>query len=163
KKKILAESEKMAAKGLRVLAFAYNEAAEINQNNYLENLIYIAMIGFLDPPRLDIKDAILTCKKAGIKIVMITGDHPLTALNIAKKIGLVDEEEQMVITGKELPSFESLTNEWKEKILSASIFARTTPKQKLEIAGVYQAAGNIVAMTGDGVNDAPALKKADVM
>ncbi|MDP1841965.1 MAG: cation-translocating P-type ATPase [Sediminibacterium sp.] len=162
KKKILAESEKMAAKGLRVLAFAYNEAAEINQNNYLENLIYIAMIGFLDPPRLDIKDAILTCKKAGIKIVMITGDHPLTALNIAKKIGLVDEQEQMVISGKELPSFESLTNEWKEKILSASIFARTTPKQKLEIAGVYQAAGNIVAMTGDGVNDAPALKKADV-
>ena len=162
KKKILAESEKMAAQGLRVLAFAYNEATEIDKNNYLDGLVYEGMIGFLDPPRLDIKEAILTCRKAGIKIVMITGDHPLTALNIAKKTGLVDETEQAVITGKDLPAMESITNEWKEKILNTAVFARTTPKQKLEIAGIYQAAGNIVAMTGDGVNDAPALKKADV-
>ncbi len=162
KKKILAESEKMAAQGLRVLAFAYNEAAEINKYNYLDGLVYAGMIGFLDPPRLDIKEAILTCRKAGIKIVMITGDHPLTALNIAKKTGLIDEAEQAVITGKDLPAIESLTNEWKEKILNTAVFARTTPKQKLEIAGIYQTAGNIVAMTGDGVNDAPALKKADV-
>ncbi len=162
KKNILAESEKMAAQGLRVLSFAYNEAAEINKENYLEGLIYAGMIGFLDPPRLDIKEAILTCRKAGIKIVMITGDHPLTALSIAKKTGLVDEAEQAVITGKDLPAIESLTNEWKEKILNTAVFARTTPKQKLEIAEIYQTAGNIVAMTGDGVNDAPALKKADV-
>ena len=162
KKKILGESEKMAAQGLRVLAFAYDEAAEISRDNYLDGLVYAGMIGFLDPPRMDIKEAILTCRKAGIKIVMITGDHPLTALNIAKKIGLVDETEQAVITGKDLPAIELLTNEWKERILNTAVFARTTPKQKLEIAGIYQTAGNIVAMTGDGVNDAPALKKADV-
>ena len=162
KKKILAESEKMAAQGLRVLAFAFNEAAEINKENYLDALIYAGMIGFLDPPRLDIKEAILTCRKAGIKIVMITGDHPLTALNIAKKTGLVDDENQAVITGKDLPAMESLSKEWKERILNTAVFARTTPKQKLEIAGVFQEPGNIVAMTGDGVNDAPALKKADV-
>lgn len=160
--KVLAESEKMAANGLRVLAFAYNEASEINKENYLDALIYVAMIGFLDPPRLDIKEAIVTCRKAGIKIVMITGDHPLTALNIAKKTGLIDDDEQGVITGKDLPPADSLSNDWKEKILHTAVFARTTPKQKLEIAGIYQAAGNIVAMTGDGVNDAPALKKADV-
>ena len=120
------------------------------------------MIGFLDPPRLDIKDAVASCRKAGIRIVMITGDHPLTALNIAKKTGLVEENENEVITGSELPSHDSLTDEWKEKILHTSVFARTTPKQKLDIADVFQKAGNIVAMTGDGVNDAPALKKADV-
>ena len=162
KKKIFADAEKMAAQGLRVLAFAYNEAADISKENYLEALIHAGMIGFLDPPRLDVKDAILTCRKAGIKIVMITGDHPLTALNIAKKTGLVDEQEQATITGKDLPAIESLNNEWKEKILNTAVFARTTPKQKLEIAGIFQEAGNIVAMTGDGVNDAPALKKADI-
>ena len=130
--------------------------------NYLSNLIYVGMIGFLDPPRLDIKEAILSCRKAGIRIVMITGDHPMTALNIARKTGLVDEDEQRVITGKDLPAVESLSEERRKEILSTSVFARTTPKQKLEIASVFQTAGNIVAMTGDGVNDAPALKKADV-
>ncbi len=162
KNKVLAESEKMAANGLRVLAFAYNEANELNRENFTDSLIYVGMIGFLDPPRLDIKEAIVSCRKAGIKIVMITGDHPLTALNIAKKTGLVEEDEQAVITGKDLPPADSLNKEWEEKILNTSVFARTTPKQKLEIAGIYQKAGNIVAMTGDGVNDAPALKKADV-
>jgi hypothetical protein len=93
---------------------------------------------------------------------MITGDHPLTALNIAKKVGLVEETEQNFIIGKDLPPMKSLTKDWKNKILSTAIFARTTPQQKLEIADVFQKAGNIVAMTGDGVNDTPALKKADV-
>jgi P-type Ca2+ transporter type 2C len=162
RKTILSESEKMAMQGLRVLAFAYKEEKEIKKEDFINDLVYVGMIGFLDPPRLDIKDAIILCRKAGIKIVMITGDHPQTALNIAKKIGLVDEQEQQVITGKDLPSMEGLTDEWREKILATSVFARTTPKQKLDIATIYQEAGNIVAMTGDGVNDAPALKKADV-
>ena len=162
RKMILAESEKMAAQGLRVLAFAYRKEAELNKENYLEDLVYVGMVGFLDPPRLDIKEYIITCRKAGIKIVMITGDHPLTALNIAQKTGLIDDGEQRVIAGKDLPEIDSLTDEWKKKILSAAVFARTTPKQKLDIADIYQKAGNIVAMTGDGVNDAPALKKADV-
>jgi P-type Ca2+ transporter type 2C len=124
--------------------------------------VYVGMIGFLDPPRLDIKDAVASCRKAGIKIVMITGDHPMTALHIAKQTGLVDEAEQQVIAGKELPDANTITDEWRKKILATAVFARTTPKQKLDIADVFQKAGNIVAMTGDGVNDAPALKKADV-
>jgi Ca2+-transporting ATPase len=159
---ILSESEKMASQGLRVLAFAYREHAEINQDDFLNELVYVGMIGFLDPPRLDIKAAVASCRKAGIKIVMITGDHPMTALNIAKQTGLVDEAEQQVIVGKDLPDVNSLTDEWRKKILDTAVFARTTPKQKLDIADVFQKAGNIVAMTGDGVNDAPALKKADV-
>ncbi|MEJ7610514.1 MAG: HAD-IC family P-type ATPase [Ferruginibacter sp.] len=111
---------------------------------------------------MDIKEAIASCRKGGIRIVMITGDHPLTALNIAGKVGVVDEGEQRVIIGKDLPAMDSITEEWKKKILSTAVFARTTPKQKLDVVGIYQKAGNIVAMTGDGVNDAPALKKADV-
>lgn len=162
RKKILSEAEKMAADGLRVLAFAFREEKEINKEDYLNSLVFVGMIGFLDPPRMDIKDAMLLCRKAGIKIVMITGDHPLTALNIAKKVGLVDETEQSVITGADIPPMESLSDEWNRKILSTAVFARTTPKQKLEIVSIYQKAGNIVAMTGDGINDAPALKKADI-
>jgi Ca2+-transporting ATPase len=162
KKKILDESERLSEDGLRVLAFAYREEGNINKDDYLNDLVYVGSIGFLDPPRLDIKKAIISCRDAGIKVVMITGDHPKTALNIAKKVGLVDENEQSVITGKDLPEGKSLTNEWKKRILSTAVFARTTPKQKLDIADIYQKAGNIVAMTGDGVNDAPALRKADV-
>ncbi len=162
KKKILEESGKLSEEGLRVLAFAYQEEAKINPENYLNDLIYLGSIGFLDPPRLDIKTAIVTCREAGIKVVMITGDHPKTALNIAKKVGLVDEDEQNVITGIDIPDMKSLTKDWENKILSTAVFARTTPKQKLDIADIFQRAGNIVAMTGDGVNDAPALKKADV-
>jgi P-type Ca2+ transporter type 2C len=162
RKNILLASEKMASEGLRVLAFAFKEEAEINKDDFLDSLIYVATIAFIDPPRLDIKEAIRTCRNAGIKIVMITGDHPLTALNIAKKVGLVDENEHQVITGIDIPDMGSISDEWNEKILNTSVFARTTPKQKLEIVAIYQKAGNIVAMTGDGVNDAPALKKADV-
>jgi Ca2+-transporting ATPase len=162
KKAILDESEKMSAEGLRVIGFAYREGSDINTDNYLSELIHVGMIGFLDPPRLDIKDAILRCRNAGIRIVMITGDHPMTALNIAKQTGLVDENEQNVVIGKDLPETDKMTDEWKEKILATSVFARTTPKQKLEIVEIYQNAGNTVAMTGDGINDAPALKKADI-
>jgi Ca2+-transporting ATPase len=162
RKGILEYSEKMAADGLRVLAFANHEGKDISKDDFLKELVFLGMIGFLDPPRLDIKGAIRSCKDAGIKVVMITGDHPLTALNIAKKVGLVEETEQNYIIGKDLPPMKSLTKDWKNKILSTAIFARTTPQQKLEIADVFQKDGNIVAMTGDGVNDTPALKKADV-
>jgi len=160
--KILLASEKMSAEGMRVIAFGYRYQSEISKDDFVKELTYSGMIGFLDPPRMDIKEAILTCRKAGIKIVMITGDHPLTALNIAKKVGLVDETEQQTITGIDIPPMESISDEWREKILTTAVFARTTPKQKLEIVDIYQKAGNIVAMTGDGVNDAPALKKADI-
>lgn len=162
KKSILDESEKMSAEGLRVIAFAYREGEDINTDNYLSELIHVGLIGFLDPPRMDIKDAILRCRNAGIRIVMITGDHPMTALNIAKKTGVVDSTEQHVIIGQDLPEADNVSDEWREKILATNVFARTTPKQKLEIVETFQKAGNIVAMTGDGINDAPALKKADI-
>ncbi|MCC8426501.1 cation-transporting P-type ATPase [Mucilaginibacter sp. UR6-11] len=161
-KAILVRSEKMAASGLRVLAFAYRQDDLLNTYNYLNDLVYIGMAGFVDPPRIDIKGAILSCRQAGIKVVMITGDHPQTALNIARKVGLTDEGDKEVITGKELPQSGSLNKAWTRRILATAVFARVSPKQKLEIAEVFQQAGAIVAMTGDGVNDAPALKKADV-
>ncbi len=159
---ILAASEKMAAGGLRVLGFACREGKDIGEKHFGEHLVYLGMTGFLDPPRTDIKGAIHSCRRAGISVVMITGDHPKTALNIAQKVGLIDPGDDRVITGQELPPAENLTEEWKKRMLTTSVFARTSPKQKLEIAGIFQAAGHIVAMTGDGVNDAPALKKADV-
>ncbi|MFC4144183.1 cation-translocating P-type ATPase [Pedobacter mendelii] len=162
RRKILLNAERLSALGLRVLAFAYLSYTERPGDDYLHDLTYVGMVGFLDPPRTDIKDAISACHSAGIKIVMITGDHPMTALNIAKKVGITAADDNKVIAGSELPEIESLEEEWKERILSTSVFARTTPKQKLEIVDVYQKAGFIVAMTGDGVNDAPALKKADV-
>ncbi len=159
---ILLKSGEMAAGGLRVLAFACRSDDAVDAGDYLNDLVYIGMAGFLDPPRVDIKEAIFTCRNAGIKVVMITGDHPQTALNIARKVGLIDEDNGAVITGKELPETEQLTKDWRQRILATSVFARTSPRQKLEVAEVFQQAGAIVAMTGDGVNDAPALKKADV-
>lgn len=159
---LLVKANKMAAGGLRVLAFAYRSEKALDTKNFLTDLTYIGMSGFLDPPRTDIKGAIFTCRQAGIKVVMITGDHPQTALNIARRVGLIDEDEKAVITGKELPEKASLTKEWTRRILATAVFARISPKQKLEIAEVFQGAGSIVAMTGDGVNDAPALKTADV-
>lgn len=162
RKKILTNAEKLSASGLRVLAFAYHKSAKKPSDNYLQKLTYVGLVGFLDPPRADIKNAINECRSAGIKIVMITGDHPMTALNIAKQVGITDAEDDQVISGNELPDKELLKKDWTKRILATSVFARTTPKQKLEIVDVYQKAGYIVAMTGDGVNDAPALKKADV-
>lgn len=162
RKKILKNSEQLSASGLRVLAFAYLKTAEKPGEDYLQKLNYVGMVGFLDPPRADIKNAISVCRLAGIKIVMITGDHPMTALNIAKKVGITDEKDNEVISGNELPEKELLKTDWTQRILKTTVFARTTPKQKLEIVEVYQKAGFIVAMTGDGVNDAPALKMADV-
>ncbi len=162
RKNILAASERMAADGLRVLAFAFREDAPADTADPLQSLVHVGMVGFLDPPRTDIREAMLTCRKAGIRIVMITGDHPLTALNIARKVGLVDEDEQNVITGADIPAMASLSVEDNRRLLATSVFARTTPKQKLEIVALFQKAGNIVAMTGDGINDAPALQKADI-
>jgi len=162
KNAILLKAEKMASGGLRVLAFAYRADTGITADNHMDNMVYIGMTGFLDPPRIDIKGAIFSCRKAGIKVVMITGDHPHTALNIARKVGLIEEDDKNVITGNELLKAGTLNDTWKERILATSVFARTTPGQKLDIAAIFQNSGYIVAMTGDGINDAPALKKADI-
>ena len=156
KKIFLHKAEVIEAQGSKVLAFAFKEAANVSTNNFLSDLTLAGLIGFLDPPRMEVVDALQSCRDAGIKVIMITGDHPATALNIAEKIQL-SEKENVVINGKELDSQLS-----EEKLFAATIFARVTPKQKLDMVSLYQKQGNIVAMTGDGINDAPALKKADI-
>ena len=150
----------MAAEGLRVLAFAERTLSNENsdQEEVERGLTFVGLVGFQDPPRPEVKDAIATCQRAGVRTIMITGDHPLTALAIGKQVGL--NGEHAVITGPEL---DSLTDEaLKEVVQHVSIFARTTPEQKLRIVQILQALGERVAVTGDGVNDAPALAAADI-
>ncbi len=156
KKIFLQKAETIQAQGSKVLAFAFKDEANIPTNNFLSYLTLAGLIGFLDPPRMEVVDALQSCRDAGIKVIMITGDHPATALNIAEKIKL-SEKDNVVINGKELNKQLS-----EDKLFAATIFARVTPKQKLDMVTLYQKQGNIVAMTGDGINDAPALKKADI-
>jgi len=156
KKIFLQKAEIIQAHGSKVLAFAFKEAANISTNNFLSDLTLAGLIGFLDPPRMEVVGALQSCRDAGIKVIMITGDHPATALSIAEKIKL-SEKDNVVINGTELDTKLS-----EEKLFAATIFARVTPKQKLDMVSLYQKRGNIVAMTGDGINDAPALKKADI-
>lgn len=158
---ILQQAEEMAEEGLRVLGFAWKLEAIKDHDHFHKQLIFTGLVGLVDPARSDVRDAIGHCHQAGIKVVMITGDHPRTALNIARRVGLADDSAEAV-SGKLLPAAKSMTNEWKKKVLAGVVFARTTPQQKFDIAAVYQQAGHIVAMTGDGINDAPALRKADI-
>ncbi|GGH20570.1 ATPase [Dyadobacter endophyticus] len=157
-------SERMAADGLRTLAFAYRESAQMPSADFTkeEKLIYLGLIGFLDPPRKEVTPALMACHDAGIKVIMVTGDHPATSLNIAKQVNLVQPDEQLVLTGKDLQSFNFSCKTDQEKMLKCQVFARVNPAQKLDMIDFYQKQGDIVGMTGDGVNDAPALKKSDI-
>ncbi len=155
----------LAARGLRTLAFAYRHVDQPPEKEHLlEELTFLGLAGFIDPPRNDVKAAIRTCHDAGIRVVMITGDHPETARNIAEAVGLTENEAVSgeVITGRQLASFVKSDSETEQKLLNANIFARVSPSQKLDLVTVYQEHGYVVGMTGDGVNDAPALKKADI-
>ncbi len=156
KKIFLSKAEEIQSNGSRVLAFAYKEGDAVSKDDFLKDLTLAGFIGFLDPPRLDAIGALQSCRDAGIKVIMITGDHPATALNIAQKIKL-SESDNIVVNGKELDEHPP-----EEKLYAATIFARVSPKQKLDMVALYQTRGDIVAMTGDGINDAPALKKADI-
>lgn len=159
---ILQQAEEMADEGLRVLGFAWKLETRRDHDHFRNQLVFTGLAGLLDTARSDVREAIGHCRQAGIKVVMITGDHPRTALNIARRVGLTDDLPTEAISGKLLPAAEKMTAEWKQKVLTGVVFARTTPQQKFDIAAVYQQAGHIVAMTGDGINDAPALKKADI-
>jgi len=153
------KSEKLAASGLRIIAGAYKETT--NENTpLLEDLIFAGLYCMIDPPAEDVYQAIQEAKDAGIKVVMITGDHPATANCIANQLHISSENEP--ISGKDMQPYEHLTEIDKQKWLQTSVFARVTPAQKLDLVTVLQEQGNIVGMTGDGVNDAPALKKADI-
>ncbi len=154
----------LAAQGLRVLSFAYKfQREKPKETHLLENLIFLGMIGFIDPVRSDVKQAIQTCRSAGIEVIMVTGDHPETALNIARKAGILTEQDPTAaFHGKDLKSSEKLSEKEKNQLLKIRVFSRVNPSQKLDLVTVFQQNNYIVAMTGDGINDAPALKKADI-
>ena len=156
-------NEGMAQDALRVLAMAYKELDREPTDEELKtiesDLIFIGMVGMIDPPRDEVKIAVEKCKKAGIKTVMITGDHKVTAIAIAKELGILENESE-AITGAQL---EEMSQEELEKnVRNYSVYARVSPEHKVRIVKAWQANGEIVAMTGDGVNDAPALKTADI-
>ncbi len=156
-------NEEMAKEALRVLACAYKEIdhkpTKEDMENIENNLIFVGMVGMIDPPREEAKKAVEKCKTAGIKTVMITGDHKITATAIAKKLGILENEDE-AITGADL---EKMTDEELEKnVRHYSVYARVSPEHKVRIVKAWQKNGEIVAMTGDGVNDSPALKTANI-
>ena len=161
KRKIQDQNTQLANEALRVIAVGYREFEFMRKDvtNLEENLIFVGLIGMIDPPRQGVKEAVKTCKKAGIKTVMITGDHIATATAIAKELGIL-EMGDMAITGAELDNISD--NELTRNIASYSVFARVTPEHKVRIVKAWQKTGAVVAMTGDGVNDSPALKNADI-
>ena len=162
-KVIRKQNENMAKEALRVLACGYKEIdhkpTKEEMKNIESNLTFIGMVGMIDPAREEAKKAVQKCKTAGIKTVMITGDHKITATAIAKKLGILENEEE-AITGLEL---EQMSDEELEKnVRKYSVYARVSPEHKVRIVRAWQKNGEIVAMTGDGVNDSPALKTADI-
>ncbi|MDK2801845.1 MAG: cation-translocating P-type ATPase [Oscillospiraceae bacterium] len=154
------KNNQLANNSLRVIAFAYKELAHnYDIKNIESNFIFIGMVGMIDNIRKETKKSINICQKAGVKIVMITGDHKNTAIAIGKKIGIY-KKENTVITGEELKTISQY--ELDKKIKNTTIFARVSPEDKLKIIKTFKSQGEIVAMTGDGVNDAPAIKEADI-
>ncbi|MDH3665763.1 MAG: cation-transporting P-type ATPase [Paracoccaceae bacterium] len=156
----LSRTRELAEDGLRVLAVAMKRESTPAAHPY-SDLTFLGLVGLEDPPRADVPEAIRACHDAGIRVVMITGDHAVTARKIAAAIGLADGEAT-VIEGRALKPLEELTATERRRLLDAQIFARVSPAKKLELIALHQAEGEVVAMTGDGVNDAPALKKADI-
>lgn len=159
KQQILDQNQAFSENGLRVLAFAYKESDEELNLDAENGLIFIGLISEMDPPRPESVAAVAQAKKAGIKTVMITGDHKVTAVAIAKKIGIFAEGD-LAVTGLELDAMSD--KELDDKIEKISVYARVSPENKIRIVDAWQRKGKIVSMTGDGVNDAPALKKADI-
>jgi magnesium-transporting ATPase (P-type) len=167
KEAILKQAEELSGKGYRVLAFAGGQHPDFKkqseyENDQLPELTFYGLICFIDPLRAEAKDSVKECKEAGIKVIMITGDHPATAQNISEELGIADENEK-VVTGEMLSEAGPLDSSAFEKLAaSTSVFARVSPTQKLEIVDVLIRDGEFVAVTGDGVNDAPALKRANI-
>ncbi len=160
---IKSKNEKMAQNALRVLGVAYLDVdimpKEITSDFIERGLTFIGLIGMIDPPRKGVKEAVLACRRAGIKTVMITGDHITTAKAIAKDLEILKGRE-LAITGEELDKIPD--SKLEKEIMSYSVFARVTPEHKVRIVKAFQQTGAVVAMTGDGVNDAPALKKSNI-
>lgn len=163
KQQILVSNTHLASIGLRVLGFAYKLLTEIPPANTEESseqgLTWLGLVGMLDAPREEVKQAVQNCRQSGIRPIMITGDHPLTAMAIATKLNIANADEQ-VISGQEITKMSAA--EFEQTIKRVNVYARVTPEHKLRIVKVLQKQGEFVAMTGDGVNDAPALKQADI-
>jgi Ca2+-transporting ATPase len=162
REQILAQNDSMAANGLRVLGFAGKTLAEgitISDDSVEQDLVWLGLVAMQDAPRKEVKEAVLRCREAGIRPIMITGDHPLTAKAIATELGIAQATDQ-ILTGKELEKLQLA--QLQEAVETVSVYARVSPEHKLRIVQALQNRGKFVAMTGDGVNDAPALKQADI-
>ncbi len=164
KSRIQAAAEEMASAALRVLAFATGVPEHTVQGQekrvaYEKNLVFLGMTGMIDPPRPTARDAVARCRRAGIKPVMITGDHKTTAAAIARELGILEKQDR-VVTGQELEKMDDAR--LREEVRNIAVYARVSPEQKVRIVKAWQGWGDVVAMTGDGVNDAPALKRADI-
>jgi Ca2+-transporting ATPase len=156
----LRHAESLAEDGLRVLALA-EATIPLDAKPAYEHLTFLGLVGFHDPPRMEVKEAIADCRQAGIRVVMVTGDHAITAKKIAEGLGIADPGAG-IVEGRELEALGALGEHERRRVLATPVFARVTPAQKLDLVRLYQSAGEVVAMTGDGVNDAPALQKADI-
>lgn len=160
------KNQELARRGLRVLAIATREIQKVPDDldvAYLErDLVFIGLVGMSDRPKENVEEAIRTCQAAGVRIIMLTGDHPETARAVARELGIISPEaaQQAIVSGEELPRLKD--NELTELLKDVSVLARVTPELKLDIVKRLQAAGQIVAMTGDGVNDAPALRQSNI-
>ncbi len=156
----LSRAEKSSSSGHRMIGMAYRKIDSV-PSSLIDDLVFLGLVGMIDPPRPEVQAAINDCKTAGIKVVMITGDHPATAHYIGTQLGISKEDDVPVI-GKDMKEFEALSEEEKQHWINTSVFARVTPKHKLDLVKVFQEKEYVVGMTGDGVNDAPAIKKSDI-
>jgi len=156
----LIKNEELGTQGLRLLALAKKDVSSAEIDAY-EGLILVGLVGLHDPPRNEVQSALIKCRHAGVRVIMVTGDQAVTALNIGKRIGLLESDAEVVL-GRQLQAPEALSEEEKKHLLGVQVFARVDPEQKLNLIDLHQDSGSIVAMTGDGVNDAPALKEADI-
>jgi len=163
RKEILDTNAQLAEKALRVLALAYRplekDLTDYDPSNVEQNLVYVGLAGMIDPPRNEVRAAIHLCKTAGIRVMMITGDNHLTAKAVAQDVGLI-EKDGPVVTGEELDAMTD--DEFRRCVFENNVFARVAPEHKLRIVAALKSIENVVAMTGDGVNDAPAIKSADI-
>jgi calcium-translocating P-type ATPase len=160
--RVLDEVERMSSQGMRTLAVAFRRAsadAETDADSLERDLVLAGVVGIVDPPRDEARTAVAEAQRAGIRVIMITGDHPLTASAIARDLGVVESDPE-VITGTHLAQMSE--DELRDAVRTASVFARVAPEHKLRIVDALQGHGHVVAMTGDGVNDAPALRSADI-